>query len=113
MSDAERQGIADRFGVVSVEGRALSVFNSCMVWMQNPAASVVGGFQQWRKAGRCVRKGEHGAAIWVPVGRDAGENPASAADLEDGKGAGVRFVLGTVFDIAQTDAVEALQTAAA
>lgn len=67
MVPAQRAELAARFPVVTIEGRALSVFNSCLVATQSPNATVVGGFRQWIKAGRGVRKGEHGMAIWVPL----------------------------------------------
>ena len=97
MSADERQAIADRFGVVTIEGRALSCFNCCMVWMQNPAATVVGGFKQWKKNGRAVRKGQHGMAIWVPIGSKNADGDIMEVD---------RCILGTVFDISQTDKLE-------
>ena len=97
----DRLALADRIGLRTIEGHELSPFNACMVYMQCPAASIVGGFQQWRRAGRCVRKGEHGAAIWVPVGQPrAGEEGENLPDLDD-----LHFVLGTVFDVCQTDAI--------
>ena len=97
----ERTALAQRIGLRTIEGHELSCFNACMVFMQRPCASIVGGFQQWRRAGRMVRKGEHGAAIWVPVGTPReGEQGQDTPDLDD-----VRFVLGTVFDVSQTDAI--------
>lgn len=103
MPEEQRAALAARAGIRTIEGHALSVFNCCMVLSQMPA-SVVGGFQQWRKAGRCVRKGEHGAAIWVPVPVGKAREGAESGDAE-GEG-GTRFVLGTVFDIAQTDPID-------
>jgi hypothetical protein len=31
-------------------------------------ATIVGGFRQWLKQGRCVKKGEHRSDIWIPLG---------------------------------------------
>lgn len=93
----KRAELAATFGVVSIEGRALSPFNSCMIWTQNPAASVVGGFRQWLRAGRCVAKGQHGLAIWVPCGKTAPDADPCDKDVSPDF-----FVLGTVFDISQT-----------
>jgi hypothetical protein len=112
MTDAERAALVDRCGaVVTIEGHPLSFFNTCLVLSQNPGASVVGGFAQWVKAGRSVRKGERGLGIWVPLGKSKGEDaPAAAAGDQSADGNDAagrpRFIMGTVFDIAQTDEVE-------
>lgn len=110
LSDDERAALVARVGaVVTCEGRALSVHNSCLVLAQLPTASMVGGFRQWQAHGRSVRKGERGLMIWVPTGRkDAAKpaapdaQPANECQTEgDSKRAG--FVMGTVFDITQTE----------
>lgn len=103
MTSDERNAIAARLGVVTIEGRSLSPFNSCMVWCQNPTASVVGGFRQWIRAGRAVCKGEHGMAIWVPTIRTR-KAPDSSPEVPDADSIG--FVLGTVFDVTQTQEIE-------
>ena len=100
----ERAALAARMPVVSVEGRAMSVHNCCMVTMQCPTATIVGGFRQWLKAGRCVRKGEHGLTIWFP--RIAKDETGEATGAPDG------FMLGTVFDVTQTDETAQQQAAA-
>jgi hypothetical protein len=104
MSDAQRAQIVEKVGaVLTIERRPLSLFNSCMILTQAGASpvSVVGGFQQWRKAGRCVRKGEHGYAIWVPMkkGETSQEQQPQDGEKKDRPG----FILGTVFDISQTE----------
>lgn len=101
MSEADRINFACKYGLRTIEARELSPFNQCLVLFQNPDASCVGGFRQWIKNGRAVRKGERGLSIWVPTGRKS-ENPETG-DTETDK---VGFVLGTVFDIAQTDEIE-------
>lgn len=99
MSDAERAALMARLpAVVSIEGRPLSPFNSCLIAYQNPQASLVGGFRQWLAHGRAVRKGEHGAMIWIPAGnKDTG---ATSAPAEGGERPG--FITGTVFSVEQT-----------
>ena len=95
MSEGERVAMADRAGLRTVEGHELSTTNAVLAIMQRPAASVLGGFNQWRAAGRQVRKGEHGIMIWAPTkNRD-----------EDSDRPG--FVPITLFDVAQTDESEA------
>ena len=95
LSDVQRQEIVDRLGLVTVEGRSLSVHNQCMLALQVPEASVVGGFRQWQLAGRMVIKGQHGACIWIPIGTHKGEGEDEATDPTG-------FTLATVFDISQT-----------
>ena len=104
MSLAERMDLAKRTPVATIEGRVLSPFNCCFIVHQNPSVTVVGGFRQWKAAGRCVRKGEHGMALWIPTGAGKSEKDEAqsiASDSDD-----VRFVLGTVFDVSQTDESE-------
>ena len=94
MPEDERAALAARIDPVTVEGRKLSLHNACMIAMQNPSATVVGGFRQWKAEGRQVRKGEHGIGIWVP--RFAGKDAEEAGEVEG-------FLFGTVFDISQTE----------
>ena len=88
--------------VATVEGRTLSVFNQCLVASQYPSATLVGWFQQWIKAGRVVCKGEHGLAIWVPTHAKADPNAQSG---EMSSADETRFIMGTVFDVSQTDEI--------
>lgn len=102
MTPAQREAMAMRFGgIVTVEGRRLSPFNSCLLLNQAETVSMVGGFQQWRKAGRVVRKGSRGLAIWIPTGGSSSEDDESEGDEQQ------RFMLGTVFDVSQTDELAA------
>src|SRR5215212_288857 len=119
MSDDDRATLVAHVGAtVTCEGRALSVHNSCLVLTQRPTASMVGGFRQWKAHGRSVKKGEHGLMIWVPTSRttDAeptagAPQPATEAPAEgDGKRAG--FVMGTVFDVTQTEPTGERESAA-
>ena len=100
MSLGERMELAKRVPVVTIEGRTLSPFNCCFVVHQNSSATVVGGFRQWKAAGRCVRKGEHGMALWIPTGTGKSDQDDAQSIASDSEG--VRFVLGTVFDVSQT-----------
>ena len=97
MPDAERQEIVSRVGaVVTCEGRALSMTNTMLCLLQHPSVSMVGGFRQWLKQGRSVMKGQHGMAIWIPT------NSKSEGEEESE----THFLMGTVFDVSQTQAVE-------
>jgi hypothetical protein len=82
--------------VMTVEGRRLSPDNTMLVYLQKNDATVVAGFNQWKKAGRVVAKGASGISIWVPIGT----SKEGATDTDD-----TRFIAGTVFDITQTEVI--------
>lgn len=116
LPDAERSELVMRAGaVLTCEGRALSQVNTLSLVMQRPAVSMVGGFWQWKRAGRRVRKGECGLSIWIPrIGKVDGSAADGPADVSHGgepidsaagaaKSPGRRFIIGTVFDVSQTD----------
>jgi hypothetical protein len=99
MSEEQRQAIADKFGIVTVEGHLLTPHNQCFLVAQSEIIfTIVGGFQQWKKSGRIVRKGEHGFLILVPSKTNELENSEMVSDDED-----LRFFSATVFDISQTE----------
>jgi hypothetical protein len=98
MSEDQRAQLVASFGaIVTCEGRALSVHNSCLLITQRPGVSMVGGFRQWKDKGRSVRKGETGLALWVPTSRKNAEGETE----EERRG----FIMGTVFDVSQTDEI--------
>jgi hypothetical protein len=110
MTDDERAALVARVGaIVTCEGRALSVHNSCLVLTQLPTASMVGGFRPWKEHGRSVKKGEHGLMIWVPTSRKGETEPAAteappvSEGQPEGEGKRAGFVMGTVFDVTQTE----------
>lgn len=74
-----------------------------------PTATDARGYREWQRAGRQVRKGEHGVRIWVPR-RDGGHIKRTAAEGEPI--ARQRFTMTTVFDVAQTDPAAPAQVAA-
>lgn len=95
MDEGQRATLAASLpAITTIEGRTLSVHNQCLLASQCPTATIVGGFRQWLKAGRVVRKGEHGHNLWVPCMRSANDN----ADQDQKPG----FIIGTVFDVSQT-----------
>ena len=94
--------LANRLGVRNAQGRPLSDYNACLLAMQLPTVSIVGGFKQWRAVGRCVRKGSKALCIWIPL---AGKNE-NAEDSQDTEADDRRFMLANVFDISQTRAVD-------
>lgn len=104
MAETDRLQLAQSHGLRTIEGRELSVFNHCLLLTQNPNISVLGGFRQWKKAGRSVIKGQHGLSLWCPV--SAKDKPDSD-DIDEKR---TRFILGTVFDVAQTSEIESEDT---
>jgi hypothetical protein len=103
----EREKIATKTGTVTVEGRPLSVFNTCFLWMQAGKALLqVGGFKQWLKAGRLVNKGEHASGyIYIPTQKDQRDGDLT---IETGI---KRFILVPVFDIEKTHETSAEELA--
>lgn len=110
MSEDERFALVARFGaIVTCEGRALSTHNSCLILTQCPTASMVGGFRQWMDKGRVVRKGEKGLMLWCPAGKGKQGEEAAQETTEGGEGeqkARARFIMGTVFDVSQTEPMQ-------
>lgn len=96
LTPEQRQVLLDRGLVATIEGRTLSTHNTIMVYFQSNGTlpTIVGGYQQWRKAGRSVKKGEHGFTIWFPVGQKDEDGDILAAE---------RYFTGTVFDVTQTE----------
>lgn len=95
MSVEERVRVAEKMPLVfTIDGRALSQRNSVLLQMQTVRpVTIVGGYNQWRSAGRQVRSGEKALYMLAPSVRQTQEG------LED-----TYFVSVPVFDVAQTDA---------
>jgi len=111
MSDVERLALAQRLnGIATIEGRTISIHNACLIACQNPGATLIGGFQQWRQHGRTVKRGEHGLMIWAPV-RRPGNTDTDAPGVSDVDSDRPRFIMVTVFDVSQTEVPQA-ETAA-
>lgn len=105
MTDDQRKELASKCVATCIEGRGFSFANTCLIAHQRPDATLVGGFRQWIKAGRAVRKGEHGFGIWVPI-------PRRRDDGEIDRDAKPRFMMGTVFDVSQTEEIGSAVAAA-
>jgi antirestriction protein ArdC len=101
MPEADRKAFAAKCPVIAtIEGHALSPVNTCLIAMQSPGATIVGGFRQWLKAGRVVRKGEHGLSLWIPKTpkKDDAAQPGESSSSDE-----IHFLMGTVFDVSQTE----------
>jgi hypothetical protein len=94
--------MASAYGIRNPEGRELSPYNQCLLIHQLPTVSIVGGFAQWAKLDRSVRKGEKALSIWVRTGSSKAE-AADDAEPADTESARSNFIIGTVFDISQTE----------
>lgn len=71
-----------------------SLSNVLLIQNQYPEASRVAGFHAWKKMGRRVLKGQKGLKIVVPI-------PVRAKQPSEEDS--IRFKIGHVFDISQTD----------
>ncbi len=99
-----------------------SMNNTALIHRQNPGATYVASFQDWKKKGYHVLKGQHGMKVLFPIrtelieiGKKDGKRQyrrvADATEEEKRRIAlgelkpvtFTRFGIGTVFDIAQTD----------
>jgi hypothetical protein len=98
ITEIEKSRLISKGTVTTIEGHVLSVRNTMLCYFQFANPTVVGGFQQWRKAGRTVRKGEHGMAIFTPCHTKS----------DDGSDE-TYFITSTVFDITQTDTIDGTQ----
>ena len=85
--------------VMTIEKKPLSPKNTYLVLNQLKSATIVGGYDQWKNAGRFVRKGAKSLGIWVPL-RPRATSPDPAPD---DKKPTFRFMFGSVFDISQTE----------
>lgn len=99
LSDQDKEALTSRGLIATVEGRTLSLHNTLLVYIQSNGTipTVVGGYQQWKRAGKQVKKGEHGYIIWFPVGqKDEETGDIMAAET---------FYTATVFDISQVEEI--------
>ncbi len=102
LSDEQKQILVEKLGITNPEGHILTGRNQALLYFQaegNPL-SVVGGFQQWQKYGRVVRRGEHGYLIAVPANNKKVEDSSDADDP-------TFFLWKAVFDISQTEEMTA------
>jgi len=84
-----------------------SLNNLLLILAQNPDATMVAGFRQWRTKGRQVRKGEKAIKIIGYQERRPSNTENEAETVDEGRARVVRyFPTLSVFDIAQTDAIE-------
>jgi len=92
----ERLGAGVPVAKLSNTAEPYSARNSLLIRLDKQEASLCGGFHEWKKAGRTVKKGEKGIQILIPlVLKKDKEDPNSETFT--------RFRVGYVFDISQTE----------
>ena len=79
-----------------------SLNNAILIAAQQPDATRIAGFHAWKKFGRCVRKGEHGIAIFAPMSRSKDHDERETSTSE-GKKSVFGFRIAYVFDVSQTE----------
>jgi hypothetical protein len=93
-----------RYLNVQARFHSYSFWNTLAILRARPDASRLAGFQQWRRLGREVRKGEHGIAILAPIVRTVDQvGPDCVGGAAEGARRCVGFKVVYVFDVAQTD----------
>ena len=96
LSEEDRKKILNLGIVATVEGHPLSMRNTILChWQCRTTPTIVAGYQQWKRARKQVRKGEHGMTIWFPAG------PKD----EEGEILETRYYVTTVFDISQVEEI--------
>ncbi|MDP3147729.1 MAG: ArdC-like ssDNA-binding domain-containing protein [Ignavibacteria bacterium] len=100
MTEEQRTQLIEKFGIVTtIEGHPLTAHNTCFLYAQTEKpVTIIGGFQQWLKAGRIVKKGEKSLLIFVPSQKSNEGNEAAGDD-------DVFFFTANVFDITQTEVI--------
>lgn len=79
-----------------------------MLMQSNGNASLVAGFRQWKERGRIVRKGEHGMRIFGFSTRIVKDDDGNPRLDENGEPLHkVWYPIVTVFDVSQTDPIDA------
>ncbi len=111
MTDEERAAKIGHLGFIKLSSKeAYSPSNMMLIAFQSTGRAtptILGGFAEWMKQGRAVKKGEHGYMVWVPIGaRKQGAvvvtKPGEPIEPETD----IHFTTGTVFDISQTELKE-------
>jgi hypothetical protein len=97
LTEEQKNKLLENGMIATVEGRVLSSHNTILLAVQGIKDTVVAGYQQWKKAGRQVKQGEHGAVIWIPAGpRD--KETGNLIEAEN-------FFCATVFGQSQTELI--------
>lgn len=106
LTPEEKAAKAAGMAFLMVTGHPLSIHNICFLLYQSQGEvlSIFGGFNQWRAAGRRVRQGERAYRIFAPLHK---REKVTQGGEEVTIINGVRFRMVAVFDISQTEPIEA------
>lgn len=103
MTPEERASFAARVpAIVTIDGHVISQHNQCLLISQRDGVTMIGGFQQWKQAGRIVCKGEHGLGLFAPKSPKADPNKQRPGEISSKDLDSVHFIMVTVFDVSQT-----------
>ncbi|MBN1270855.1 MAG: DUF1738 domain-containing protein [Candidatus Aminicenantes bacterium] len=82
-----------------------SLYNTLLMWQQNPDSTLCAGFKTWKEKQRFVRKGEK--AIWILAPafwkEKAEKENAETGETEEIEKEHLYFISVPVFDVSQTD----------
>ncbi|MEW4242299.1 ArdC-like ssDNA-binding domain-containing protein [Priestia megaterium] len=78
--------------------------NAMLIFLQNPKATMVKGFGEWKKDGRYVKKGEKAIKILAPIVKKKDKSEDSDDKSDKHEIVGFRYV--NVFDVSQTKGKE-------
>ena len=93
--------LAGQMPIHNPSGHQISDYNTAFLQFQNAEMkfTVVGGFKQWQKFGRCVKKGAKGFWIFIPTMKKVTPQEGSASSKEEEFD---RFLMARIFDVSQT-----------
>ena len=101
LSESDLQNLDGVMRICNPEGHQISKCNTAFLKFQNEKLNftVIAGYKQWQKFGRCVKKGQHGHWIFIPsmIKTKKEENGQKTVSEELD-----RFLMTRVFDISQT-----------
>lgn len=105
MTEDQREALALKLNIMNPEGHILSTRNQVLLFNQSDmlemeTPTIVAGFRQWIKNGRCVIKGQKGMLIAVPSKKnkpDEATNPEEEPDIF--------FLWKYVFNVSQTQEI--------
>lgn len=114
LTEEQKAEFASRALITNVNGHELSRNNKILLYLQAGdtfTPTVIGGYNQWLKAGKRVQKGQHGMMIWIPKLNKPEETQAEAGEdmdagmVEEAPNTQIprRFFTATVFDISQVE----------
>jgi antirestriction protein ArdC len=93
--------LSGQMPVHNPSGHQISEYNTAFLKFQNEEMNftVIAGYKQWQKFGRCVKKGSKGFFIFIPAMKktknEEGGNTSITEEFD-------RFLMARVFDVSQT-----------